>query len=195
MIRREILDAIDFLNSLKEGEAVTVSEGTRELPPGLYVSRTARRCDGAFGSVESTHVTITYGPGRYTFEVHADTIGNGRHTIARRTTPSGKASHDEVLRFMEDLEHGTNLFGPFDPQVRARLFAVLDTPTQETWADAHTIILSAFGITTTLWRALLWHTDYDVTSGPAYTEGETPGPWAKLPTSEQLFTAIRNQLS
>lgn len=105
---------------------------------------------------------------------------------------SDTPTHDEVLRFMNDLDKGTNLMGPLSPEIRARLYAVVDKPNQETWADAHTIIISGM---TTLWQALLKHTDYDVTSGPSYAQGEAPGPWPKLPTSDQMLIAIRAELS
>jgi hypothetical protein len=86
MIDPKILQAIDFLHTLSEGEKVTVSEYGRLLSPGLYVSRTAHRSDGAFGSVESTRVTVTYGPGRYSTDIAADAIGAGRYVMTRRAT-------------------------------------------------------------------------------------------------------------
>lgn len=100
-------------------------------------------------------------------------------------------THDEVLRFMNDLDAGSNLFGALSPEVRARLFAVVDKPTQQTWSDAHGIILNAQTMTT-LWQAVLAHTDYDVTVGPSYMpgNGQTSG-WPSIPTSDQLLLAIR----
>lgn len=103
-------------------------------------------------------------------------------------------TNDEALAFMSDLDKGTNLFGNLSPEVRARLFDVVDKPSQDTWSDANGIILSSSRMTT-LWQALLAHTDYDVTTGPASAMGETPGPWPKLPTSEQLLIAIRTELN
>jgi hypothetical protein len=103
-------------------------------------------------------------------------------------------THDEALEFMSDLDRGSNLFGAIGLDVRARLFNVVDKPSQETWTDAHGIILTSSRMTT-LWQALLAHTDYGVTSGPAHAPGETPAPWPKLPTSEQLLIAIRTELT
>lgn len=96
----------------------------------------------------------------------------------------------DELAFMAALDNGANLFGSLRPEIRARLYAVVKNPSQETWNDANGIILSDF---TTLWQALLRHTDFDVTSGPAHGTGERP-PWPKLPTRAQLLQAIRTQL-
>lgn len=103
-------------------------------------------------------------------------------------------THTEAVQLMDDLHKGSNLFGALSPEVRARLFNVVDKPSQDTWNDAHSIILTGSPVTT-LWQALLAHTDYDVTSGPAHAPGQTPGPWPKLPTSEQLLIAIRAELT
>lgn len=89
----------------------------------------------------------------------------------------------QMLTLMRDLDEGTNLFGPLGPVVRARLFAVVDNPTQDTWEDAHTVIVTTQGITT-LWQALLAYTDYAVQSKPVDAN------WPAVPTREQLLTAL-----
>jgi hypothetical protein len=81
------------------------------------------------------------------------------------------------------LDKGSNPLGALSPEVRARLFAVIDNPTQQTWDDAHSIILSG-GSWLTLWQAVLRFTDYDVTSRPL------DDPWPAVPTCEQIATAI-----
>lgn len=81
-MRAGIVDAVRVLGSLQVGDAVTVVDGGRELT-GLTVSRPMRRSDGAYGSVESSHVTVTYGPGRYAFEVRAESIAAGRQSIRK----------------------------------------------------------------------------------------------------------------
>lgn len=90
----------------------------------------------------------------------------------------------QMLALMGDLDEGTNLFGPLSAEVRARLFAVVDTPTQDTWGNAYSVIVTAEGMTT-LWQALLAHTDYAVQSKPL------DGDWPAVPTREQLLTALR----
>ena len=76
-----ILAAIRFIDSLKAGEAVTLTaDGRQNL---MHVSRTAHRSDGAYGSVVSTRVTVTYGPGRYSTEVGAEAMASGHLTLTR----------------------------------------------------------------------------------------------------------------
>ncbi|MDQ1041516.1 hypothetical protein QFZ75_008018 [Streptomyces sp. V3I8] len=61
--------AIDFLNRLKVGDRVRVTREGRTAD--LTVSMGPRRSDGAYGSPESTRVTVSYGVGRYSYEVEA----------------------------------------------------------------------------------------------------------------------------
>ena len=78
---KKITDAVDLLSSFKSGEAVTLTADGREHR--MLVSRTARRCDGPFGSYESTRITVTFGPGRYAREVTAEEIATGKAGITR----------------------------------------------------------------------------------------------------------------
>lgn len=89
----------------------------------------------------------------------------------------------QMLALMGDLDQGTNLFGPLSADVRARLFAVVDKPTQDTWGDAYSVIVTAEGMNT-LWQALGAYTDYAVRSKPL------DGKWPTVPTREQLLTAL-----
>jgi hypothetical protein len=92
------------------------------------------------------------------------------------------------LELMQALDDGGNMFGALPSDIRVRLFAVLDTPTEQTWNDAHSIVVAPTGfIGITLWQALLRHTDYAVTRGPS--DG---GPWSAIPTREQLCQALRD---
>lgn len=86
------------------------------------------------------------------------------------------------LELMTALDNGTNMFGTLPPEVRARLFAVVDNPTQETWDNAHSIVVA--GVMTTLWKALLSHTTYSVRSKPV------GGLWPEVPTRDQLTHAL-----
>jgi hypothetical protein len=69
MAPRSMADAIAFLGSLKAGDRVRVTREGRTAD--LVVSRGPRRSDGAFGSPESTQVTVSYGVGRYSYEINA----------------------------------------------------------------------------------------------------------------------------
>jgi hypothetical protein len=73
---RSMMEAVSFLAGLKVGERVRVTREGRTAD--LTVSMGPRRCDGPFGSIESTHVTVSYGVGRYSFEVNAG------HLFARK---------------------------------------------------------------------------------------------------------------
>ncbi|MET7363202.1 hypothetical protein ABZS76_32860 [Streptomyces sp. NPDC005562] len=68
-VPRSMMDAVAFLGGLKVGDRVRVTREGRTAD--LTVSWGPRRADGALGSVESTRVTVSYGVGRYSFEVSA----------------------------------------------------------------------------------------------------------------------------
>jgi len=84
------------------------------------------------------------------------------------------------------LEFATNMFGALKPDIKARLQAVIDNPCQETWEDAHCIILNGSGRMKTLWNAI--HTvrpDFCNSKG-------CDAPWDEIPTSEEIVQAIKN---
>ena len=94
----------------------------------------------------------------------------------------------QMRALMNDLDAGTNLFGPLSAEIRARLFAVADSPNQNTWATAYSVIITTEGMTT-LWQALLAYTDYAVQSKPL------DGDWPDVPTRDQILTALRAALA
>ena len=54
------------------------------------------------------------------------------------------------------LDLASNMFGHLGEDVRARLWAVVDNPTEATWDDAHGIILNRdVGLGLTLWQAVI----------------------------------------
>ena len=80
-------EAIQLIGSLKDGDLVRITRDGRINV--MIVSGKPRRADGAFGSPESTRVTVTYGPGRYATEVSADNlvrVRRGRGWIGGGTT-------------------------------------------------------------------------------------------------------------
>ena len=84
------------------------------------------------------------------------------------------------------LEFATNMFGALKPETKARLQAVIDNPCQETWEDAHTIILNGSGRMKTLWQAI--HT-----VRPNFcTRKPLDAPWEEIPTREEIIQAIKN---
>lgn len=55
-----------------------------------------------------------------------------------------------------DLNAASNLFGALSGEVRARLMAAIERPGEETWDDAHSIILNRdVGLGLTLWQAVI----------------------------------------
>lgn len=97
-------------------------------------------------------------------------------------------SPDEILELMALLDAGQNLFGSLSPQIRQRLAAVADNPSQITWDDAYSIVLTDPG-GRTLWQALLAHTDYQVASR------NSESTWPSYPTTEQILRALRAELA
>lgn len=84
------------------------------------------------------------------------------------------------------LEFATNMFGALKPEIKKRLQAVIDNPCQETWEDAHCIILNNTGRMTTLWKAMF-------TVNPDFCKGKPiNSPWPEIPTSDEIVQAIRN---
>lgn len=65
----EMVQAIDLIASLKVGDKVEV---TRDgLTSVMTVQSATTRSDGAYGEIESTGVTVGYGPGRYATRIEA----------------------------------------------------------------------------------------------------------------------------
>jgi hypothetical protein len=84
------------------------------------------------------------------------------------------------------LEFASNMFGALKPEIKQRLQAVIDNPCQETWEDAHCIILNGSGRMKTLWNAI--HTvkpDFCIRK-------PLDAPWEEIPTSEEIIQAIKN---
>ena len=77
-----MLDAVDQLTRLQVGQPVTVTVDGKDHD--MTVSRPARRSDGQFGSVESTCVTVSYGPGRWSTEVRAEALVAGTQKLVTR---------------------------------------------------------------------------------------------------------------
>jgi hypothetical protein len=91
-----------------------------------------------------------------------------------------------------DLDMAANMLGkPLGADVRARLAAVVDHPSNDTWEDAHGIILAphpGFGLT--LWQAVIAVDPSFPQRGPSYTKGHVTGQWDRIPTTDLLIQAI-----
>ena len=83
-----------------------------------------------------------------------------------------KASLDTLERLANALDNCTNLLDqPIAQEQRARIFAVVESPSAENWAEARTILVRGM---LTLWAAV----------------GELGLPPLQVPTAEQILEAI-----
>jgi 8-oxo-dGTP pyrophosphatase MutT (NUDIX family) len=86
----------------------------------------------------------------------------------------------------------TNLFGRLQPEYRERLKAVLKRPTERTWDNAYSIIISGSGKWLTLWQAVLAVDPTFPRTGPATDQhGKKLDGWRKVPSRETLIAALR----
>jgi hypothetical protein len=77
MTEHTFTSAHALISSLRVGDRVKVQRAG-EKSYEMYVSRGPSRSDGALGSPESLHVTVTFGPGRYATEVGVDDLWRRR---------------------------------------------------------------------------------------------------------------------
>jgi hypothetical protein len=91
----------------------------------------------------------------------------------------------------EALDHATNLFGPLGPDCQRRIHALLANPCEETWDDAHSIILNG-DTWRTLWQAVLLVDPSFPTSGPVNdAAGRRLEGWTAIPNRFTIRRAIQ----
>lgn len=124
------------------------------------------------------------------------------HKLAAHGAAIGELA---ALEQKPDLNLAENFWGPLDGEIRARLKAVLERPSEETWEDAHSIILQAdgtgFGLT--LWQAVIAVDPSFTRTKPCATAGsgrfrpkfDAAGAWPEIPTSDLIDKALRYALS
>lgn len=87
------------------------------------------------------------------------------------------------------MELGSNMLGKLNPNIIERLHRVIRHPNNETWEDAHSIIINKY---TTLWQAVLKVKPDFIRSKPV------DEPWFPRPhdviSSETIVKAIRSEL-
>lgn len=92
----------------------------------------------------------------------------------------------QMAAVMDLLDRAVCLHGsPIGEDARARIFAAIDNPRQMSWHNAYTVLISP--PMTTLWQAVVKHTDYAVYSKPE-------GLWPVVPTRKQLVDALMGEL-
>lgn len=88
------------------------------------------------------------------------------------------------------LSRASNMFGRLDDEIRARLRAVLERPTDETWDDAYSIIIDERGGPgrglggTTLWNA--W-----IAVDPEAPRSKPGDTWPRVPSKQDLIRAFQ----
>jgi hypothetical protein len=96
-----------------------------------------------------------------------------------------------MLEELLGLNEMSNLFGALQPDVKKRLIAVFEKPTDKTWDNAYSIILRFDRGWLTLWQAWIATDEGAPTLGPASTLKGRREKWAKVPTQEQVYEALR----
>lgn len=79
---RAYVEAVDLLGSFNRLDLVRVVKDGRTSD--MHITRTVHRSDGTFGSFESSRVTVSFGPGRYSCDITADMLVLGLATIEPR---------------------------------------------------------------------------------------------------------------
>lgn len=110
--------------------------------------------------------------------------------------PVTSLAQHRLNRLLDRCRNG--FLQPLSATTRARLEALIEAPSQETWDDAKSIIINGRN---TVWQALIDHTEFR-TDGPRHVvedfgampfRGSTvrvTGAWNSVPTPEQLLVAI-----
>ncbi len=88
-----------------------------------------------------------------------------------------------MLSLMDSMDRAKNLIGDLPPDVRARIFAVVENPTQETWNAAHSLMINERQFIT-LWQAAVRYAGYKV-----FTYKVEEG-WPEIPSRAQLLQAL-----
>lgn len=98
-----------------------------------------------------------------------------------------------------DLNLASNPLGPLSGEVRVRIVAVIERPCDETWDDAHCVILNRESWMT-LWQAVMAIDPTFPTAGPVTSWVEDDGPlgghsepvsgWERIPDAETIIQAV-----
>jgi hypothetical protein len=95
----------------------------------------------------------------------------------------------ETRRLSKALRNGTDANGnPLSPNSRERITALVRNPSSATWDNGHSLYISD-GQTSTVWQAVIKHSDFDVTTGPGVIDGVRL-PWKTIPTREQILIGL-----
>ena len=87
-----------------------------------------------------------------------------------------------------ELDLARNMLGPLNEEYRARLRALLDNPTVDTWDDAYCLLLAP---TMTVWQAVCAVDPSYMNIGKAEDlHGRTVRPWGRIPDRRTIERAL-----
>lgn len=114
-----------------------------------------------------------------------------RQPIEAGPPPEGEAAEASLVDIERELDLARNMLGPLKPRERTRVRAVLYQPTEETWDDAHGIIVGGDGWMT-LWQAVIAVDPTFPRVGPSTdVRGRVVERWKRVPSQELLLAALR----
>ena len=94
-----------------------------------------------------------------------------------------------MTNLMDGLE---NMFGALQPDIRKRLQAVIDNPTERTWDNAHSIIVRwGNSRVNTLWQAVIAVDPSFPRTGPRTDQrGRKIEGWSRIPDRNTILKAL-----
>lgn len=114
-----------------------------------------------------------------------------RQPLDAGPAPEGGEGEVHPVEIEQELDMARNMLGRLRPKERTRLRAVVYHPTEETWEDAHSIIVGADGHTT-LWQAVIAVDPTFPREGPAIdARGRLVGRWKRIPSQDLLLEALK----
>jgi len=186
----EISEIVDELGPVSKQELWEhAGEGNIAEVSNLLDMELGDLMEEKIGTAEITHLTVISMPDDLKGERLRAWI-----KIQPIETPAPPSGGSEVARPVDvelELEMARNVFGKLKAREKARLRAVLYQPNEETWSDAHGIIVGA-DRWTTLWQAVLAVDPTFPKTGPVTTSrGGTVKRWARIPSQQTLIAALR----
>lgn len=114
-----------------------------------------------------------------------------RQPIEGLKAPEGEQESPRPIDIERELELARNVFGKLRPEYKRALRAVLYHPTEETWEEAHSIIVGADGWMT-LWQAVIAIDPTFPKVGPRTdSRGRIVERWRRIPSQNLLMAALQ----
>lgn len=114
-----------------------------------------------------------------------------RQPLEGLEAPEGGEISPRPIDIEIELDLAKNMFGKLKPEYKTMLRAVLYHPTEETWEDAHSIIVGA-DEWMTLWQAVIAIDPTFPQVGPSTdSSGRVVKRWRRIPTQALLLAALQ----